>query len=226
MALISLVKASKDFGVRCLFKDLDLYISKNERLGLIGPNGSGKTTLLKLMYLALKPTRGLVPLLGHDIALTPRSELPMIRRQIGVVFQEFRLIPHLSAFDNVALPLRISEESEDIIEKHVKELLVWVGLGNQILANPSILSGGQQQRVAIARALVNRPAIILADEPTGNVDDNIALRLMHLFEELNKTGTTVIIATHNQKLIEKLDHPVMELTDGELKILNNNLNRS
>ena len=209
-----------------ILRDLNFSLGEGSFNFLTGPSVAGKTTLLKLMYLALKPTRGLVHLLGHDIALTPRSELPMIRRQIGVVFQEFRLIPHLSAFDNVALPLRISEESEAIIEKHVKELLGGGGLGNQILAKPSILSGGQQQRVAIARAIITKPRLLLADEPTGNVDDNIALRLMHLFEELNKTGTTVIIATHNQKLIEKLDHPVMELTDGELKILNNNLNRS
>ena len=148
----------------------------------------------------------------------------MIRRQIGVVFQEFRLIPHLSAFDNVALPLRISKEREDVIEKHVKELLMWVGLGNQILAKPTTLSGGQQQRIAIARAIIAKPRLLLADEPTGNVDDNIALRLIHLFEELNKTGTTVIIATHNQKLLEKLDHPVIKLTNGELQILNNNSN--
>ena len=207
-----------------VLRDLNFSLDEGSFNFLTGPSGAGKTTLLKLMYLALRPTRGLVHLLGHDIALTPRSELPMIRSQIGVVFQEFRLIPHLSAFDNVALPLRISKEREDVIEKHVKELLMWVGLGNQILAKPTTLSGGQQQRIAIARAIIAKPRLLLADEPTGNVDDNIALRLIHLFEELNKTGTTVIIATHNQKLLEKLDHPVIKLTNGELQILNNNSN--
>ena len=207
-----------------VLRDLNFSLDEGSFNFLTGPSGAGKTTLLKLMYLALRPTRGLVHLLGHDIALTPRSELPMIRRQIGVVFQEFRLIPHLSAFDNVALPLRISKEREDVIEKHVKELLMWVGLGNQILAKPTTLSGGQQQRIAIARAIIAKPRLLLADEPTGNVDDNIALRLIHLFEELNKTGTTVIIATHNQKLMEKLDHPVIKQTNGELQILNNNSN--
>ena len=207
-----------------VLRDLNFSLDEGSFNFLTGPSGAGKTTLLKLMYLALRPTRGLVHLLGHDIALTPRSELPMIRRQIGVVFQEFRLIPHLSAFDNVALPLRISKEREDVIEKHVKELLMWVGLGNQILAKPTTLSGGQQQRIAIARAIIAKPRLLLADEPTGNVDDNIALRLIHLFEELNKTGTTVIIATHTQKLLEKLDHQVKTLTNGELQILNNNSN--
>ncbi len=134
--------------------------------------------------------------------MTPRTELPDLRQKIGVVFQDFRLINHLTAVENVALPLRVGGARPGDIDAHVRELLSWVGLGERLDARPSTLSGGQQQRVAIARAVINRPRLLLADEPTGNVDDRIAVRLMYLFEELNKTGTTVVIATHNNALVE------------------------
>jgi cell division transport system ATP-binding protein len=183
---------------------------------LVGESGAGKSSLLKLMYLALKPSRGLIALFGRDIATTPRADLPALRRQIGVVFQEFRLLDHLSAFDNVALPLRVAGVKESEIQKHVVELLAWVGLKDHIKARPSTLSGGQQQRIAIARAVIARPKLLLADEPTGNVDDRLALRLMHLFEELNKLGTTIVIATHNQGLVQRLRRPCLRLDAGHL----------
>jgi cell division transport system ATP-binding protein len=185
---------------------------------LVGESGAGKSSLLKLMYLALKPSRGLISLFGRDIATTPRPELPALRRQIGVVFQEFRLLNHLSAFDNVALPLRVAGVKESEIQKHVVELLTWVGLKDHIKARPPTLSGGQQQRIAIARAVIARPRLLLADEPTGNVDDRLALRLMHLFEELNKLGTTIVIATHNQALVQRLKHPCLRLEAGHLRV--------
>lgn len=202
-----------------VLRDINFALEPGSIHFLTGPSGAGKTTLLKLMYLALRPTRGLVHLLGHDISLTPRSELPELRRQIGVVFQEFRLIDHLSAVENVALPLRVANVKLSTIDAHVRELLVWVGLGDHLDAKPPTLSGGQQQRVAIARAIINRPRLLLADEPTGNVDDRIALRLMYLFEELNKTGTTIVIATHNETLLQKFAHPVLRLNDGELDVV-------
>ncbi len=186
---------------------------------LNGPSGAGKTTLLKLMYLALRPTRGLIHLFGRDISITPRRDLPALRRRIGVVFQDFRLIDHLSAVDNVALPLRIGGSRHEGIEAHVRELLTWVGLANHLDAKPPTLSGGQQQSVAIARAVINRPSLLLADEPTGNVDDAIALRLMHLFEELNRMGTTVVVASHNEALIRRFNHPILRLDHGDLDIL-------
>ncbi|PPR63942.1 MAG: Cell division ATP-binding protein FtsE [Alphaproteobacteria bacterium MarineAlpha4_Bin2] len=184
-----------------------------------GPSGAGKSSLLKLMYLALRPSRGLVGLFGRNSASFEKAELPEIRRQIGVVFQNFRLIDHLSTFDNVALPLRVAGAAETMIGKHVTELLGWVGLADHLDARPPTLSGGQQQRVAIARAVIARPRLLLADEPTGNVDDAIAVRLLYLFEELNRMGTTVVIATHNEFLVKRFRHPQLHLEDGRLDVL-------
>ena len=183
---------------------------------LTGPSGAGKSSLLRLMFLAHRPSRGLISLFGREIATVPRREFPALRRRIGVVFQDFRLIEHLSALENVALPLRVAGGREHQVHDHVAELLRWVELDEQIHVRPSILSGGQQQRIAIARAVSGRPQLLLADEPTGNVDDRIALRLMHLFEELNKIGTTIVIATHNESLMERFPYPVMRLKNGEL----------
>ncbi|MBT3557746.1 MAG: cell division ATP-binding protein FtsE [Rhodospirillales bacterium] len=183
---------------------------------LTGASGAGKSSLMKLMYMAMRPTRGLISLFGRDVAITSRKDLPNLRRRVGVVFQEYRLLNHLSTFDNVALPLRITDTRESEVRKHVEELLAWVGLENHMKAKPATLSGGQQQRVAIARAIIARPRLLLADEPTGNVDDRMAYRLMHLFEELNRLGTTVVIATHNQQLVERLAHPVLHLDGGHL----------
>lgn len=184
---------------------------------MVGASGAGKSTLLKLMYLALRPTRGLITIFDRNLASIPRDELPDIRRRIGVVYQDFRLLNHLSAFDNVALPLRVNGAREDVVQKHVGELLGWVGLADHINALPPTLSGGQKQRVAIARAVISRPSLLLADEPTGNVDDAIAVRLLYLFEELNRMGTTVIIATHNRSLVERFKHPVMRLGEGQVR---------
>lgn len=185
---------------------------------LLGASGAGKSSLLRLMYLALKPSRGLISLFDRDIATTPRRLLPELRRRIGVVFQDFRLLNHLSAFDNVALPLRVAGIRENEVEKNVTELLSWVGLKEHLQARPPTLSGGQQQRVAIARAVIARPKLLLADEPTGNVDNNMALRLMHLFAQLNKLGTTIVIATHNEAMVERLAYPCLQLEDGTLHV--------
>jgi len=168
---------------------------------LTGPSGAGKTSLLKLLYLALRPSRGLIQLFGEDIVTMPRARLPGFRRRIGVVFQEFRLVPHLSAFDNVALPLRVAGVDERDVAAPVREMLEWVGLSDRASARPATLSGGEQQRVAIARAVIARPELLVADEPTGNVDPDMAKRLIHLFDSLNKLGTTVIVATHDLHLL-------------------------
>ncbi|WP_207479900.1 cell division ATP-binding protein FtsE [Arenibaculum pallidiluteum] len=183
---------------------------------LTGASGAGKSSLLRLMYLAQRPTRGLVTLFGRDVATLPRHELPALRRRIGVIFQNFRLLDHLSALDNVALPLRVAGAREAELREHVAELLRWVGLGDHLDGLPATLSGGQQQRVAIARAVITRPSLLLADEPTGNVDDRTGRRLLHLFEELNKLGTTVVIATHNEALLDRFRHPRLVLEDGRL----------
>jgi len=180
---------------------------------LIGPSGAGKSSLLRVMYLALRPISGIARMFGRDIAQLHRREIAELRRKIGVVFQDFRLIDHLSAVDNVALPLRIAGTRESEVQTNVRELLGWVGLGQHLEALPATLSGGQQQRVAIARAVVARPSLLLADEPTGNVDDGIGLRLMYLFEELNRLGTTVVIATHNESLVSRFHHPQLRIQD-------------
>lgn len=193
---------------------------------LVGESGAGKSSLLKLMYLALKPSRGLISLFGSDIATTSRPDFPALRRQIGVVFQEFRLLEHLSTFDNVALPLRVAGVKEADVNRHVTELLEWVGLKDHMKSRPPTLSGGQQQRVSIARAVIARPKLLLADEPTGNVDDRMALRLMHLFEELNRLGTTIVVATHNMALVDSLGYPVMRLDAGAMSIAEGSGNKS
>ena len=186
---------------------------------LIGPSGAGKSSLLRLMYLAHRQSRGIISLFDRNISTVPRKQLPKIRRRIGVMFQDFRLLPHLTAFDNVALPLRVAGVRESEIKRHVEELLVWVALENHMDMRPPTMSGGQQQRVAIARAVIARPKILYADEPTGNVDDHIAARLMHLFEELNRLGTTVVIATHNESIVRLFGRPVLKIDSGRLRVI-------
>jgi cell division transport system ATP-binding protein len=201
-----------------VLRDLSFSLGPASFHFLTGPSGAGKSSLLKLLYLARLPSRGLITLFGRDVAMIARQDMPELRREVGVVFQDFRLLNHLSVFDNVALPLRITGLREAIISKHVIELLTWVGLADNLDARPPTLSGGQQQRVAIARAVISRPRLLLADEPTGNVDDAIAVRLLYLFEELNRLGTTVVIATHNDALVSRFDRPRMELEAGNLTI--------
>ncbi|MCC7037985.1 MAG: cell division ATP-binding protein FtsE [Alphaproteobacteria bacterium] len=196
--------------------DLSFELQQGSFHFLTGPSGAGKTSLLKLLYLGQHPTRGIIHMLGRDLTAVPRRELPMLRRQIGIVFQDFRLLPHLSAFDNVALPLRTSGLAEKDIKRNVTELLEWVGIGDKMEARPPTLSGGEQQRIAIARAVINRPKLLVADEPTGNVDSEIGTRIMHLFEELNRHGTTVLIATHDDEIVTRFRHPQMRLENGTL----------
>jgi cell division transport system ATP-binding protein len=183
---------------------------------LTGPSGAGKSSLLKLIYLAHRASRGRVELFGRDVSLTRPEDLPFVRRRIGVVFQDFRLLDHLSVFDNAALPLRISSRKPASYRDDVAELLRWVGLGDRMHALPATLSGGEKQRLAIARAVVDRPDVLLADEPTGNVDPAMSLRLLRLFVELNRLGTTVLIATHDEDLVARANRPTLHLENGRL----------
>mgnify|MGYP003113707610 CR=1 FL=1 len=184
---------------------------------LTGASGAGKTSLLRLLYLAQRPSRGVIRMFGEDLITMPRQRLPALRRRIGTVFQDFRLVGHMSAFDNVALPLRLSGVSEDELRQPVADMLEWVGLAERMEARPETLSGGEQQRVAIARAVVGRPEILVADEPTGNVDPDMAVKLLRLFEALNRLGTTVVVATHDVHLLRKVpDSLIMRLDKGRL----------
>lgn len=184
--------------------DLSFSLATGEFYFLTGASGAGKTSLLKLLYLAQRPSRGVIRLFGTDVVTMARDRLPGFRRRIGVVYQNFRLVPHLSVADNIALPLRIAGVLEDEISDAVTEMLAWVGLMHRADARPATLSGGEQQRVAIARAVIGRPEILLADEPTGNVDEAMAERLMQLFAALNGLGTTVVVATHDLGLLGRI----------------------
>jgi cell division transport system ATP-binding protein len=184
-----------------VLRDLHFRLARGGFYFLTGPSGAGKTSLLKLLYLAQRPTRGRVRLFGEELGEASRELLPTFRRRIGVVFQDFRLVRHLSAFDTVALPLRVAGASEQEVEGPVREMLAWVGLADRSSARPPTLSGGEQQRVAIARAVIARPELLVADEPTGNVDAEMAMRLLHLFTALNRLGTTIVVATHDVGLI-------------------------
>ena len=201
-----------------VLSDISLSLPRGSFHFLTGRSGAGKTSLLSMMYLAQKPSRGIVQVFGRNINFTNRDSLSLLRRKIGVVFQDFRLLEHLSAFDNVALPLRICGMNEREVKKRVTELLQWVKLDRNMYAKTSTLSGGAKQRTAIARAVINRPDLLLADEPTGNVDNDIAPKLMKLFVELNKLGTTVVIATHSEKLITDFAFPRLHLQNHGLKV--------
>jgi cell division transport system ATP-binding protein len=200
-----------------VLKDVSFALAPGQFAFLTGASGAGKTSLLRLLFLALKPTRGRIQLFGEDVVSLKRKRLPALRRRIGVVFQDFRLLDHLSTFDNVALPLRIIGQKPEAYARDVSTLLQWVGLGDKLGAFPPVLSGGEKQRAAIARAVISKPDILLADEPTGNVDPALARRLLHLFAELNRQGTTVLLATHDDALLKQVKAPVLHLEDGRLK---------
>ncbi len=205
-----------------VLKDIQLVLQPGSFYFMTGESGAGKTSLLSLLYLNNMPTKGRIRLFGYALDTLNREAKAQIRRQIGVVFQDYRLLDHLNAFDNVALPLRISGTKEQDIKKHVRELLAWVGLEKQLNKFPHELSGGEKQRVAIARAVINRPRLLLADEPTGNVDDAMAKRLIYLFLELNKLGTTTVIATHNHNLIKHFGFPRLHLSHGRIEAVEKN----
>ena len=184
---------------------------------LTGPSGAGKSSLLRLIYLAQRPSRGLIRMFGEDVVTLTRARMPGFRRRIGTVFQDFRLIPHLSAYENIALPLRVNGVAEADIDTPVREMLDWVGLSGRAYARPATLSGGEQQRVAIARAVIGRPEILVADEPTGNVDPEMAERLLYLFVALNKLGTTILVATHDLQLVPRVPNAqIIRLDNGRL----------
>jgi cell division transport system ATP-binding protein len=201
-----------------ILRDVSFDIGPKTFQFLTGPSGAGKTSLLRLFFLSLKPTRGLITVFDRDASTLSKTELPQVRRRIGVVFQDFRLLDHLTTFENIALPLRVLGKEEASYRADVVELLRWVGLGDRMHALPPVLSGGEKQRAAIARALIGRPEVLLADEPTGNVDPPLARRLMRLFVELNRLGTSVVIATHDINLMNQFNARRLVLEEGRLTV--------
>jgi cell division transport system ATP-binding protein len=199
-----------------VLKNVNFQLNEGSFHFLTGPSGAGKTSLMKMIYLAQTPTEGRISLFGKPVHAHDRDTQAQLRREIGIVFQDFRLLPHLNVFDNAALPLFVAGQKPADFSHDVNELLAWVGLKNHLATMPDVLSGGEKQRLAIARAVVNRPTLILADEPTGNIDYAMGLRIMRLFLELNRLGATVLIATHDESLIRSTGMPVLELRKGEI----------
>lgn len=201
-----------------VLSDLSFSIDARSFQYLTGPSGAGKTSMLKLMSLAMRPTRGTVTAFGKNTARASARDIPALRQRIGVVFQDFRLLDHLTTFENVALPLRVQGKDEATYGADVRELLGWVGLGERMYAMPPVLSGGEKQRAAIARAVIGQPDLLLADEPTGNVDPQLGRRLLRLFVELNKLGTSIVIATHDVLLMQQHQARRLVLHDGHVQV--------
>ncbi len=209
---------SSDPGVgQDVLADLSFELPAGSFHWLLGPSGAGKSSLLRLMQLALRPSRGEVEVLGTVTSRARRQDMPALRRRIGVVFQDFRLLPHLSAFDNIALPLRIAGRAELALRADVTEMLRWVGLETKAESLPPELSGGEQQRIAIGRAVAMRPALLLADEPTGNLDAVQSRRVLSLLQEMHRMGTTVVVATHSESLVNAYPGPALRLARGRLE---------
>lgn len=204
-------------GRPSVLRDVNLILPHGSFHFLTGPSGAGKSTLLRLLTLSERPNAGRIGLFGQDVTQIPRSAIPQMRRRIGMVFQDFRLLEHLSAFDNVALPLRLNGEKPREYAQDVAEMLRWVGLGGRFDALPPSLSGGEKQRLAIARAVITRPRLILADEPTGSVDRAMGEKLMRLFQSLNRLGATVLIATHDEELAHRYGAGRLHLENGQLQ---------
>jgi cell division transport system ATP-binding protein len=205
------------FGPEVL-RDLSFDINSHSFQFLTGPSGAGKTSLLRMLFLSLKPTRGLISMFSRDTATLTKDDRATLRRRIGIVFQDFRLLDHLTTYENVALPFRVVGKDETAYRSEVVELLQWVGLGERMDALPAVLSGGEKQRAAIARAVIARPQLLLADEPTGNVDPNLGQRLLRLFIELYRLGTSVVIATHDIALMDEYDARRLVLHEGRLHV--------
>lgn len=195
---------------------LNVHIDAGEFLYVVGPSGAGKSTFIKMMYREEKPSKGSIVINGVNLAKLKDSKVPLLRRNIGVVFQDFKLLPTLSVYENVAFAMEVVEESPQYIKKRVMETLELVGLKHKARALPTELSGGEQQRVAIARSIVNAPKVVIADEPTGNLDPETSWGIMNIFEEINMRGTTIVMATHNKEIVNTIKHRVIAIENGRI----------
>jgi len=195
---------------------LDIKIKQGEFVYVVGPSGAGKSTFIKMMYREEKPTQGTIMIHGINLAKLKMSKVPMLRRNIGVVFQDFKLLPTLTVYENVAFALEVIEENPRNIKKKVMETLDLVGLKHKAKMLPTELSGGEQQRVSIARSIINSPKLVIADEPTGNLDPETSWDIMNLLEEINNRGTTIIMATHNKEIVNTIKHRVIAIENGRI----------
>ena len=213
--IISLTNVSKAYSTGApALKEVNLHISKGEFVFIVGDSGSGKSTLIKLLMRELTITSGEIKVMGYDLSRIKHRKIPKFRRNIGIVFQDFRLLKDRNVYENVAFAQRIIQKSNKEIRKNVPSILAVVGLAGKYKAKPRQLSGGEQQRVALARALVNEPAILLADEPTGNLDPKNSLEIMRLLEQINENGTTVLVVTHNKEIVNAMQKRVVTLKRG------------
>ncbi|MDQ3995282.1 MAG: cell division ATP-binding protein FtsE [Actinomycetota bacterium] len=197
-------------------RDVSLVIEKGEFVFLVGPSGSGKSTMIRLLLKELEPTDGRIIVGGRELARLKRSKVPLLRRNIGCVFQDFKLLPNRTAYENVAYALKVQGESRRAIRSKVPEVLGLVGLSHKMTSLPDELSGGEQQRVSIARAFVNHPPLLICDEPTGNLDPDTSVGIMQLLYRINRTGTTVVMATHDREMVDKMRRRVIALDEGSI----------
>ncbi len=215
--MISLTRVTKQYGrIHTALSDVTFQVDAGEFLFLTGPSGAGKSTLLKLLFREQVPSTGEIRVAGHKLATMPEREIPLLRRKLGVVFQDFKLISTMTVFENVAFVLKIQGVSHAEQKQRAFRVLKMVGLQHKLSSYPFQLSGGEQQRVAIARALVNDPLVLIADEPTGNLDPDLAAEIMALFERINASGTTIFVATHDRSLIHAMKKRVISLDHGRL----------
>ena len=217
--MITLKDVSKTYesGTHALHH-VSLHVSKGEFVFIVGPSGAGKSTLIKLLLREETPTKGSVVVNGQDLVRMKRRQIPAFRRTVGVVFQDFRLIPTMTVYDNVAFAMQVTNVSTKFIRRRVPYILDLLGLAKKARSYPAEISGGEQQRVALARALVNNPAIIIADEPTGNIDPELSYEIVDLLNEINKCGTTIVMVTHEHGLVSQFDHRVIGIEKGRITL--------
>ncbi|KRM31147.1 cell-division associated ABC transporter, ATP binding FtsE subunit [Agrilactobacillus composti DSM 18527 = JCM 14202] len=214
--MIQFVDVSKKFQRKTVLENINLTIQQGEFVYIVGPSGAGKSTLIQLLYRQLLPSKGIIWVNQFDLTKMKAKGVPYLRRELGIVFQDFKLLPKLTVFENVAYAMAVTEKKPALIRRRVLEVLKEMGLANLRHRFPSELSGGEQQRVAIARAIVNRPSIVIADEPTGNLDPETAAGIINIFEAIHRQGSTVIMATHNHELVDRRPHRVVEIVAGQI----------
>ncbi|MCD2257214.1 cell division ATP-binding protein FtsE [Lactobacillus sp. CC-MHH1034] len=215
--MIQLMHVSKKYGRNYALDNINLTIQQGEFVYVVGPSGAGKSTLIKLLYRQMLPTKGRIRINKFDLTRLKARQIPFLRRELGIVFQDFKLLPRLTAYENVAYAMEVTEKNPRLIRSRVMDVLSMVGLSSKSRRFPDELSGGEQQRVAIARAIVNRPSVVIADEPTGNLDPTTSLEIIKIFEHINQQNTTVIMATHNNEIVDQRPQRVVEIVDGRLR---------